>query len=201
MIRSNAPRLLLTLALVLVGCGDTSESSDSSTPPSADAPVAGSSAPSTTEGDTVTSTEEPPDPADATDTASTVPPADETAPADADPVEQPPGEQPPGDDEPREPAADVPDPNVPAGFEAIAAAARADLAGVLGVAEAEIAVAVAEPIVWPDAGLGCPEPEMAYAQVQVEGFRVVLTNGGNSYAYHGGGSRPEPFLCRRPTYP
>ena len=87
------------------------------------------------------------------------------------------------------------------GLEALVAAARADLAELLGVAESEIDVVLAESIVWPDASLGCPQPGMEYAQVQVEGWRTVLTHGGTSYAYHGGGSRLDPSLCRTPSFP
>lgn len=37
---------------------------------------------------------------------------------------------------------------------------------------------------WPDAGLGCPEPGMAYAEVLTPGHRVVLEAGGNRYEVH-----------------
>jgi hypothetical protein len=38
---------------------------------------------------------------------------------------------------------------------------------------------------------------MAYIQVMVEGYRIMLQHAGQLYAYHGGGSRP-PFLCENP---
>ncbi len=90
---------------------------------------------------------------------------------------------------------------VPPGFEALVASARADLASRLSVDEAEIRVASAEAVVWPDSSLGCPQPDMAYTQVQVDGFRIVLEHGAVGYAYHGGGSRTEPFYCAKPIIP
>jgi hypothetical protein len=158
-----------------------------------------SATPTTTEGAAVSDSEESRRPTDLTEVPDAITPA--PPPNDSEPVEPEPSEQPPAEDDPDAPLTVLPDPKVPAGFEALVASARADLATMLGVAESEVGVAVAESIVWPDAGLGCPQPDMVYAQVQVDGFRIVLTSGGSSYSYHGGGSQPEPFLCRRPTFP
>ena len=74
--------------------------------------------------------------------------------------------------------------------------ATADLASRLGVGEGDITVLAAELVVWPDSALGCPQPGMAYTQVQVDGFRIVLFSKGEQFAYHGGGSRG-PFLCEK----
>lgn len=73
--------------------------------------------------------------------------------------------------------------------------ATADLAERLGIAASAISVASAEAVVWPDAGLGCPQPDMAYIQVPVDGALVVLNAGGGEYRYHSGGRVTEPFLC------
>ncbi len=79
------------------------------------------------------------------------------------------------------------------------AAAVTDLAGRLGIDSSEVSVLSARSVTWPDAGLGCPRPGMAYTQVQVDGTRIELSAGGAVYAYHSGGSRG-PFLCEnRPT--
>lgn len=59
----------------------------------------------------------------------------------------------------------------------------------------EIDLTAAEPMVWPDAGLGCPAEGMAYAQVQVEGMRIVLDAGGRSYEFHTDGGQ-RYVLCR-----
>lgn len=83
---------------------------------------------------------------------------------------------------------------VPPGAEALVAVARADLASRLGVDAAAITVERVEAVTWPDTSLGCPQPGMAYAQVQVDGALIVLAVDGQEYEYHSGGSRP-PFLC------
>lgn len=59
----------------------------------------------------------------------------------------------------------------------------------------EIDVAAAEPVVWPNAGLGCPAEGMAYADVQVEGMRIVLAAGGRDYAFHTDGAQ-RYVLCQ-----
>ena len=57
-----------------------------------------------------------------------------------------------------------------------------------------------ESITWPDGGLGCPQPGIAYIQVQVDGYRILLSYKGAAYPYHGGGRRG-PFLCEHESYP
>jgi hypothetical protein len=105
-------------------------------------------------------------------------------------------ERDPGDD-----LAALPDPKVPRQLEALVEQARADLAALLAVPEMDITVAVAESIVWPSGALGCPLPDMAYTDVQVDGWRTVLVHGADTYTYHGGGVDPTPFLCKSPNFP
>lgn len=205
MSRSSMLRSLVVLALVFAGCGDGSEAGDEPTTlgdESSATTGAAQSAPETEgEAEPVPSTEGTRDPSDLTQAPEQVtpaPPPVEVTPPEPEPS---PGEESPAEPDPGEPLPVLPDPKVPRALESLVALARADLARVVGVAEAEIGVAVAETIVWPDGGLGCPEPGMAYTQVQVEGYRIVLTHGGASYAYHGGGNRPDPFLCRNPSFP
>jgi hypothetical protein len=69
-----------------------------------------------------------------------------------------------------------------------------DLARRLAVDLETIKVVSAEAVQWPDAGLGCPRPGMAYIQVPQDGMRIVLAAGGREYNYHSGRGRP-PFLC------
>jgi len=90
---------------------------------------------------------------------------------------------------------------IPRALEPFVEAARQDLAATLGVDPSEIGVAIAEFVVWPDGSLGCPQAGMEYIQVQVDGSRAVLTHAGAAYSYHGGGSRPGPFLCTNPVVP
>lgn len=76
----------------------------------------------------------------------------------------------------------------------LVAIAVADLVQRLSIAASEIAVVSAESVVWPDGSLGCPNPDMRYTQVQVDGTKIVLSVDGGVYTYHSGGNR-DPFLC------
>ena len=72
--------------------------------------------------------------------------------------------------------------------------AIADLAQRLDVPVADITVVAARSVVWPDGSIGCPQPDMLYTQVQVDGAWVHLAFDGETYAYHTGGNRGL-FLC------
>lgn len=63
-------------------------------------------------------------------------------------------------------------------------AAVKDLAERLDVAPAAIQVDSLEKVIWKDASLGCPVPNVMYSQVLTEGFRVVLMIDGQVYPYH-----------------
>lgn len=77
---------------------------------------------------------------------------------------------------------------------AAASAAIEDLAGRLGVAPESVDVVEVSEVEWPDASLGCPAPDMGYAQVITPGVQVILESDGNTYAYHGS-SLDDLFLC------
>jgi hypothetical protein len=79
-------------------------------------------------------------------------------------------------------------------------AAMSDLSQQLSVPTSEITVVSYDAVTWPDSGLGCPKPDMAYAQVLVDGARIRLQVGDTVYEYHSGGGQP-PFLCENPTDP
>jgi hypothetical protein len=85
---------------------------------------------------------------------------------------------------------------VPIGAEALVQIAVDDLAGRLGIPAAEIELVQYEEVVWPDASLGCPHPEMKYIQVPQDGVFIQLSAGGETHDYHGGGGR-DPFLCEQ----
>lgn len=72
--------------------------------------------------------------------------------------------------------------------------AREDLANLLGIAIDEIEFVSFRPVVWGDGSLGCAKPGMAYKQVLVDGYSILLKVDDIYYDYHGGGVR-EPFLC------
>jgi hypothetical protein len=82
------------------------------------------------------------------------------------------------------------------GMEDLVQAAVEDLSRRTGIAATQIQVLEARTITWPDAGLGCPQPGIAYTQVQVDGVLIRLQAGERAYEYHGGGRRA-PFLCQK----
>lgn len=59
-----------------------------------------------------------------------------------------------------------------------------DLAKRLGLRAAAVRLARVEPVDWSDTSLGCPKPDMVYAQVITPGFVVVLWAQGVEYEYH-----------------
>ena len=62
--------------------------------------------------------------------------------------------------------------------------ARSVLSAWLRIPEDQVEVTLAEPIEWPDASLGCPQPGLAYAQAVTPGFRFTLEASGQSYFVH-----------------
>ncbi|HSB89414.1 MAG TPA: hypothetical protein VLD63_05250 [Anaerolineales bacterium] len=66
----------------------------------------------------------------------------------------------------------------------IAEQARVELADALGLRPDEIEVGSIESVDWPDAGLGCPQPGVAYSQVVTPGWRVELLAGSSTYFVH-----------------
>lgn len=69
-----------------------------------------------------------------------------------------------------------------------------------GVDRDAIELVTAERVTWPDGSLGCPQPGMAYTQVLVEGYRIVLAAEGDEIAFHGAGNEP-PTRCDTPAPP
>jgi hypothetical protein len=58
----------------------------------------------------------------------------------------------------------------------------------------EIEVVSAEAVQWPDASLGCPRPDMMYAQVITPGYQIVLAAGGEEYDFHTGNRAEGPII-------
>jgi hypothetical protein len=69
-----------------------------------------------------------------------------------------------------------------------------------GVDPDTIEVVLAEPVVWSDGSIGCPEPGMMYTQALVDGYRIVLDVDGDEVAFHGQSAQP-PFRCDGPVEP
>jgi len=63
-------------------------------------------------------------------------------------------------------------------------AAVQDLSERIDVPAEMIVVASMEQVTWPDTSLGNPQPGQFYAQVQTEGYRVILEAQGQRYEYH-----------------
>lgn len=99
-----------------------------------------------------------------------------------------------GDTTPREaPAPGRPDtPAISQGL--LLEAVTMSLSEQFGVPAESVTVVSVEPVTWPDAGLGCPQEGLAYAQVMVEGSRITLEAGGETYTYHTAGTS-EFVLC------
>lgn len=86
------------------------------------------------------------------------------------------------------------------GLEPFVVMAKEDLAERLEIGVEAIEVLGAELVVWPDASMGCPDPEMMYIQVPHDGSLIRLQVGEAVFEYHTGGDRP-PFLCEEPSAP
>lgn len=73
--------------------------------------------------------------------------------------------------------------------------AKEELAERLKISVDQIELVDFESVTWPDGSLGCPDPNRAYIQIQVEGYRIRLRYGETIYNYHGSPAR-SPFLCK-----
>jgi hypothetical protein len=85
-----------------------------------------------------------------------------------------------------EPAPSVGEPTVPAEAAEVTLV-KGDLARQLGIAVDQIQVVSIKAVDWPDTSLGCPKPNMFYAEVITPGFEIILEANGQEYAYHAGG--------------
>lgn len=73
--------------------------------------------------------------------------------------------------------------------------AKAHLSKTLEVPAAEIQLISAKAVSWPDASLGCPQPDHMYAQVVTDGHEVVLEAEGAKHELHVG---PKSVVVCRP---
>jgi len=74
----------------------------------------------------------------------------------------------------------------------------ADAAQRTGLPQNALEVALAEARTWPDGSLGCPQSGMAYTQVLVDGYQVIVQAGDRTLDYRGSG--PGRFrLCEAVT--
>ncbi|HKV00673.1 MAG TPA: hypothetical protein VJQ26_01035, partial [Ktedonobacteraceae bacterium] len=61
---------------------------------------------------------------------------------------------------------------------------KGHLAQRLNIDVDQIVVSDIKPVVWRDAGLGCPKPGVDYIQVETPGYNILLSAGGKTYSYH-----------------
>jgi hypothetical protein len=77
----------------------------------------------------------------------------------------------------------------------VASEAAAYLAAELNISPDEVTILSFEPVYWPDASLGCPQPGMMYAQVISPGYRIVLEAGGERYDLHTDQTGQQIIIC------
>jgi hypothetical protein len=70
--------------------------------------------------------------------------------------------------------------NIEGALESIIAAIADEVNG----APSDVTMVSATPEIWPDASLGCPQPDMLYAQVVSPGYRIVVDVRGEQIEFH-----------------
>jgi len=75
-------------------------------------------------------------------------------------------------------------------------AALREAATYLGVPATSLTVERVEPRDWPDAALGCPRPDVMYAQVVTPGYLVVISGAGKVLEYHTDAQGTRVALCQ-----
>jgi hypothetical protein len=66
----------------------------------------------------------------------------------------------------------------------LVALAQQRVADLTGLPLRRIRVDEVTPYRWTDSSLGCPLPEQTYVDIAIDGYRILLTTGDNSYVYH-----------------
>lgn len=79
--------------------------------------------------------------------------------------------------------------------------AQTDLASRLDIKINEITLLDAQPVNWSDSSLGCPQPEMMYAQVITPGYQIMLAVNERSYAYHTDETSHVIYCPQEATFP
>jgi hypothetical protein len=77
---------------------------------------------------------------------------------------------------------------LPAEVSRMALAVGSHLAEYAGVLPRDVRLVSAEPVTWGNTALGCPAPDIAYAEVIVEGWLITLKAEEKVYTYHTDGS-------------
>ncbi len=77
-----------------------------------------------------------------------------------------------------------PEPPVPAEARSLVDLAKSDLSRRKAIPKEQIRLVSVEEVDWPNGSLGYPKPGMVYIQVIIPGYRVILSDGTNTYEYH-----------------
>jgi hypothetical protein len=86
------------------------------------------------------------------------------------------------------------------GLDSLIEKARQNLAKRLGVDISAIKLVSGSEVIWPDASLGCPQPDKIFAPAQVPGYLIILENAGKQYEYHA--AKDEVMVsCDKPVPP
>jgi len=78
--------------------------------------------------------------------------------------------------------------------------AKADLAQRLSISTSQIEILETKEVFWGDSSLGCPQSGSTYAQVQTQGYLILLEAGGKEFEYHAN-LHNYVFYCENPTPP
>lgn len=89
----------------------------------------------------------------------------------------------------------LPDPEDPF-LKKMVKVAKDDLARRQSAKADQIELLEVKEVTWSDAGLGCPKPGMAYAQIPQDGLLIRLRMKERMFSYHSGGTGA-PFLCEK----
>ena len=85
---------------------------------------------------------------------------------------------------PQPAATPKPEPPVPAEARSLVDLAKSDLSQRKAIPKEQIGLVSLEEVDWPNGSLGYPKPGMVYIQVIIPGYRVILSDGTNTYEYH-----------------
>lgn len=79
---------------------------------------------------------------------------------------------------------EAPKPGIPNPMVRMTERARQALASRLDVPVENVTVVDGEEVTWSSTALGCPAPDMFYAQMMTPGYRIILEADGERYRYH-----------------
>jgi hypothetical protein len=86
------------------------------------------------------------------------------------------------------------------GLDGLAEKAKEDLAQRLSIPIGDINLVEAKEVFWPDGSLGCPQPDMMYAQVLTPGYLIKLKYDVREFEYHAGKNGSLTY-CKNPLPP